>query len=83
VLALEPRDLAQMHHRLARSLIEIGQWQEARRQVLMALEEAPRYREAHRTLLEIVQRTENATPVESAAPQVEPEQAPAERTESP
>ncbi|HWW02378.1 MAG TPA: tetratricopeptide repeat protein [Candidatus Acidoferrum sp.] len=51
-LALEPPDPAELHFKLARLLHQAGS-PEARRQVLQALEEAPRYREALRLLLEI------------------------------
>ena len=52
MLALEPPDPAEIHFRLARLLYQAGS-PEARRQVLQALEEAPRYRDALRLLLEI------------------------------
>jgi tetratricopeptide (TPR) repeat protein len=51
-LELEPPDPAEIHYRLARLLHQSGR-PEARRQVLQALEEAPRYREALRLLLEL------------------------------
>jgi tetratricopeptide (TPR) repeat protein len=52
LLELEPADPAEVHFRLGRALHRAGK-PEARRQVLQALEEAPRYREALRLLLEI------------------------------
>jgi tetratricopeptide (TPR) repeat protein len=52
LLQLDPPDPAEVHFQLARALHRIGD-PEARRQVLQALEEAPRYREALRLLLEI------------------------------
>jgi tetratricopeptide (TPR) repeat protein len=52
LLELDPPDPAEVHFRLARALHRLGD-PEARRQVLQALEEAPRYREALRLLLEI------------------------------
>jgi len=52
LLELDPPDPAEVHFRLARTLHGLGD-PEARRQVLQALEEAPRYREALRLLLEI------------------------------
>ncbi len=52
LLLLDPADPAEAHFRLARLLYRTGD-PEARRQVLQALEEAPRYREALRLLLEI------------------------------
>jgi tetratricopeptide (TPR) repeat protein len=52
VLELDPSDPAQVHFDLARLLHKTGST-EARRQVLQALEEAPRFREALRLLLDI------------------------------
>jgi len=57
MLLLDPPDPADVHFRLARLLRQTGDVS-AKRHVLQALEEAPRYRDAHRLLLEI----------ESAAP---------------
>jgi tetratricopeptide (TPR) repeat protein len=57
VLALEPFDPAEAHYRLARLLHAQGDREEAKRQVLLALEEAPRFRAAHRLLLEIVHQS--------------------------
>jgi len=52
-----------MHYRLARLLHAAGD-AEAERQVLMALEDAPRFRAAHKLLLEIAEksRTQPANP---------------------
>jgi hypothetical protein len=49
---LDPPDPAEAHYRLARLLHQAGD-PAAKRHVLQALEEAPRFREAHRLLLEI------------------------------
>ncbi|MHC4880115.1 MAG: tetratricopeptide repeat protein, partial [Planctomycetota bacterium] len=54
VAQLEPDDPADVHLRLAQALQRLGQTDEAKRHVVKALEEAPRYRAAHRLLLEIV-----------------------------
>ena len=54
LLALDPRDPADVHYRLARSLAETGNRPLARRHVLQALEYAPRYRDAHQLLLKLV-----------------------------
>jgi tetratricopeptide (TPR) repeat protein len=54
LLMMNPLDAADHHYRLARLLVDDQQLAPARREVLQALEEAPRYREAHRLLLEIV-----------------------------
>src|SRR5258708_31522827 len=54
LLLLDPSDPAEMHFRLARLLHERGGAEiEAKRHVLQALEDAPRYRDAQRLLLEI------------------------------
>jgi hypothetical protein len=52
MLRLNPADPAEIHFRLARLLHASGS-PEARRHVLLALEEAPRFRAAHELLLEI------------------------------
>jgi len=53
LLELDPVDPAQVHFQLARASADLGDVEFARRQVLQALEEAPRYREAHALLLEL------------------------------
>ncbi|MEX2317876.1 MAG: hypothetical protein WD669_12035 [Pirellulales bacterium] len=53
LLTFDTADPAHTHFRLATLLLEEGKLDEAKRQVLMALDEAPRYREAHRLLLEL------------------------------
>jgi tetratricopeptide (TPR) repeat protein len=52
LLALDPPDPAEAHYRLGRLLHQAGDAR-AKRHVLQALEEAPRYRDAHRLLLEL------------------------------
>ena len=52
VLLMDPADPAEAHFRLGRQLAEFDE-PRARRHVLMALEEAPRFRDAHRLLLEL------------------------------
>ncbi len=52
LLLLDPPDLAEVHYRLAKLLHQSGE-ATARRHVLQALEEAPRFRDAHKLLLEI------------------------------
>jgi tetratricopeptide (TPR) repeat protein len=59
LLLLDPPDPAEVHFRLARLLYK-KQEPDAKRQVLKALEEAPRFRDAHRLLREM-QRS-NAEP---------------------
>jgi tetratricopeptide (TPR) repeat protein len=56
LLLLDPADPADLHFRLARLHLDASDLQAARRHVLLALEDAPRYREAHRLLLEITKR---------------------------
>ncbi len=53
VVALKPVDMAGAHFRLARALLAAGQRDEARREVLRALEVAPSYQEAQDLLLEL------------------------------
>lgn len=52
---LDTSDPAETHYRLASLLARRGERDEARRQVLMALEEAPRFLEAHALLLKLVE----------------------------
>lgn len=59
LLQMDPLDPVDTHYRLARLLVEQGDMPAARRHVLMALEDAPRYRDAQRLLLEIVDRAGN------------------------
>jgi tetratricopeptide (TPR) repeat protein len=65
LLHLDPPDPAQVHFRIARLLAGEGDTAPARRHVLQALEEAPRYRDALRLLLEL-QETAAATAVPRA-----------------
>jgi len=60
LLLLDPADPADINYRLGR-LLEPRDPTEAKRHVLMALAEAPRFRQAHRLLLKIV----NDTPLPS------------------
>jgi tetratricopeptide (TPR) repeat protein len=52
VLKLDPADPADVHYRLAK-LFEKDNRDQAKRHVLLALEEAPRFRDAHRLLLQL------------------------------
>ena len=54
VALLDDTDPAGVHYQLAKLLRDAGKPQEARREVLRSLEEAPRFREAHQLLLELV-----------------------------
>lgn len=58
LLLLNPDDPADIHFRLAKSLHAQGKMEDAKRQTLMALEEAPRYRDAHQLLLKLVRQSQ-------------------------
>jgi tetratricopeptide (TPR) repeat protein len=60
LLLLDPPDPANVHYRLALLLAKTG-GPGAKRHVLQALEEAPRFRDAHRLLLQL-SRAENSKP---------------------
>ena len=63
LLLLDPPDPSDVHFQLARLLhARTGSEAEAERQVLQALEEAPRYRDAQRLLLEIKAKSPQPTP---------------------
>ena len=53
LLEMNPLDPADVHFRLAEALVEIKDWKNARRHILLSLEQAPRFREAHQLLLRI------------------------------
>jgi hypothetical protein len=59
VVLLDESDPAEVHYRLARLLSQQGNRDEARREVLKSLEEAPRFLDAHRLLLELIERGDN------------------------
>jgi tetratricopeptide (TPR) repeat protein len=59
LLLLNPIDPAEIHLRLATALQRSGDLVTAKRHALLALEEAPRFRAAHRRLLEIIQASES------------------------
>jgi len=52
---LDDTDPAEVHYRLARLLHQTGKPVEARREVLKSLEDAPRFLDAHRLLLELAE----------------------------
>ncbi|HEX8324693.1 MAG TPA: tetratricopeptide repeat protein [Tepidisphaeraceae bacterium] len=61
LLLMDPLDRSGQHYHLAKLLSEQQQFGEAKQQVLRSLEETPRYRDAHRLLLDIVARTTPTT----------------------
>ena len=67
LIALGPVDPAEAHYRLAGILWQLGESGDARRHVLLALEAAPRFRNAQKLLLEIA-RSEEQNPSENAPP---------------
>jgi tetratricopeptide (TPR) repeat protein len=69
VALLDDSDPAEVHFRLAQLLQKQGKKDEARREVLKSLEEAPRFQDAHRLLLELVESpngTTNSSPTRGA-----------------
>jgi tetratricopeptide (TPR) repeat protein len=62
LLALQPDDPAELHFQLALTHEELGNLPQARRQVLMALENAPRYRAALQKLEQLVANPSVAQP---------------------
>jgi tetratricopeptide (TPR) repeat protein len=69
LLLLEPIDTAELHLKLATALQKSGDLAAAKRHALLALEETPRYRAAHKLLLEIAaQSTPQPPPATPAAP---------------
>ncbi|MCA9175150.1 MAG: tetratricopeptide repeat protein [Planctomycetales bacterium] len=75
LIALGPADPADAHYRLALALESQGDVVAAKRHALMALEEAPRYRDAQRLLLSLVaaqqppEPSKLLPPLESLAPE--------------
>lgn len=63
LLGTHPEDPAELNYQLALLLREQGDADSARRHVLLALESAPRFRAAHRLLLELVRAADE--PVDS------------------
>lgn len=65
---MNPLDAADVHYRLANALKRENRMPEAKLQVLKALEQAPRYRDAHRLLLEIAEGKQQAAEEPVATP---------------
>ena len=68
LVLLDDTDIAGTHFHLARLLRDAGKPAEARREVLRSLEEAPRFREAHQLLLELVEHGSPTDPRSQAPP---------------
>jgi tetratricopeptide (TPR) repeat protein len=66
VLQLDPHGAIDAHYQLARLLLKEDA-QSAKTHLLRALEEAPRFRDAHRLLLQIHRQTETVEPAEAKA----------------
>jgi tetratricopeptide (TPR) repeat protein len=66
LLMLNPLDRAEIHFRLAKLLRDEGRIDDAKRQVIEALEQAPRFLEAHQLLLEIKRLTTENQPADTA-----------------
>ncbi|MCA9149284.1 MAG: tetratricopeptide repeat protein, partial [Planctomycetales bacterium] len=62
LLQMEPADVAAAHFRLASAYLQSDNQPLAKRHVLMALEEAPRYRDAQRLLLKLLDAPSAAPP---------------------
>jgi tetratricopeptide (TPR) repeat protein len=62
LLLLGDLDAANIHFRLALLLRQGGELDQAKREVLKALEEAPRFLEAHKLLLELIESGPKLTP---------------------
>ena len=60
VAMIDDSDPAEVHYHLAKLLSQAGKRDEARREVLKSLEEAPRFLDAHRLLMELVEGNEKA-----------------------
>jgi tetratricopeptide (TPR) repeat protein len=65
LLLLDPPDPADTHFRLARQLHLMGDQTAAKRQTLEALEEAPRFRDAQRLLLELEKNVSLSPPAQT------------------
>jgi tetratricopeptide (TPR) repeat protein len=74
LLLLDPPNPAEAHFRLAKLLHDTAD-PAAKRHVLIALEEAPRYREAHRLLLDIAGRGTSPASAKEKPPSSEQKQA--------
>ena len=67
LLELEPLDPSELRFQLAQALTRVDRVQEARREVLLALEETPRYRGAQKLLVELYRRVHPQPPTIAVA----------------
>jgi tetratricopeptide (TPR) repeat protein len=67
---MEPTDPAGLHYKIAKLYHRTKQLPEAKRQVIRSLEEAPRYREAHRVLLEIAKAQSEGDTLRAPSPAI-------------
>lgn len=68
LLEMDPVDPAELHFRAAKAYQQSGKFALAKRQVLKALEQAPRYRDAQRLLLDLTEpAAESDPPVDVSA----------------
>jgi tetratricopeptide (TPR) repeat protein len=73
LLRLDTLDRSEHHYQLAKLLSEEKDLAQARREVVLSLEDAPRYRDAHKLLLDIVGKMgDGATTQPSTAPATRP-----------
>lgn len=72
LLRLDPANPAAVHYALARVLSRSGQWEDARRHVLLALEDAPRYRDALELLLQVQMQEQEQQQVQNQAREPDP-----------
>lgn len=68
LVVLDETDPADAHYRLAKLLADAGKPAEARREVLKSLEEAPRFLDAHRLLLTVIETNPPAASTSVSSP---------------
>ena len=66
LLQVQKDDAARLHFRIA-ALLKLTDPESARRHILLSLAQAPRYRDAHKLLLELVPETPAESPTETPA----------------
>jgi len=72
---LDDTDPAEVHYRLAKLLSQAGKKDQARREVLKSLEEAPRFLASHQLLLDLIGADKVVAPGTSRLPAATPEEA--------